>query len=129
MDVFFNWLAAGFGVLFVVALAVAWWEHLVRQARPPPRPECAAAHAVSVDVRLDTQAGGLYESDAAARRATLDHTMGRVGRAARADGAGGSDAWTETSPMVLQPEAAPTTNNTAPADTPSTPTPTPRSRV
>ncbi|MBA4176204.1 MAG: hypothetical protein C0505_06550 [Leptothrix sp. (in: Bacteria)] len=106
MEAFFSWVGTALGALLVVAVLVAWREHLVRQTRPQPLPESPPQRAVSVDVRLDTQAGGLYESDAVARRATLDHTMGRVGRAARAGSTGGADAWTETSPMVLQPDAA-----------------------
>ncbi len=110
MEALFSWLAAGFGALFVIAVAVAWWEHLARSARPPRPPEPAPARAVSVDVRLDTQAGALYMSEAAERRAKLDNTMeriGRVGRAAR-DGGGAPDsrspeAWPQTSPMVLHP--------------------------
>lgn len=119
MEAFFSWVAAGFGALFVVAVAVAWWEHLVRNARPQAPPQPAAARAVKVDVPLDTAAGLLLPaSDRDERRATLGgamERMGRVGRAARADGAASSDAWTETSPMVLHP--LPETN---PAPTPPT---------
>ncbi|MDP2008302.1 MAG: hypothetical protein Q8K45_21730 [Rubrivivax sp.] len=108
MDAFFSWVAAGFGALFVVAVAVAWWEHLARIARPPAPPVASAPRAVRVDVPLDTTAGLLLPaSDSDERRATLGgamERMGRVGRAARAEGAPSPDAWTETSPMVLNPE-------------------------
>lgn len=107
MEAFFSWVAAGFGALFVIAVAVAWWEHLVRSARPPVPPPAAKPRAVKVDVPLDTAAGVLLPlSDTETRRATMDGTMdriGRVGRAARAEGGISADAWTETSPMVLQP--------------------------
>jgi len=92
---------------------VAWWEHLARSARPLAPPEPAAPRVVKVDVPLDTAAGVLLPaSDTDERRTTLGgamERMGRVGRAARAEGAVSPDAWTETSPMVLHPlpEAAP----------------------
>ncbi len=107
MEAFFSWVAAGFGALFVVAVAVAWWEHLARNARPSAPPQRAAARAVKVDVPLDTAAGVLLPaSDSDERRATLGgamERMGRVGRAARAEGGLSPDAWSETSPMVLHP--------------------------
>jgi cytoskeletal protein RodZ len=112
MEAFFSWVAAGFGALFVVAVAVAWWEHLVRNTRPLTAPEAVAPRVMKVDVPLDTAAGLLLPaSDGDERRAALGDAMdriGRVGRAARAEGGISPDAWTETSPMVLQaaPEAA-----------------------
>ncbi len=107
MEAFFSWVAAGFGALFVVAVAVAWWEHLARSTRPLSTPDAAKPRAVKVDVPLDTAHGVLLPaSDSDERRATLGvamDRMGRVGRAARAEGAVSPDAWTETSPMVLHP--------------------------
>lgn len=107
MEAFFSWVAAGFGALFVVAVAVAWWEHLVRSTRPLPAPEHAKPRAVTVDVPLDTAHGVLLPaSDSDERRAALGGAMdrmGRVGRAARAEGGISPDAWKETSPMVLHP--------------------------
>ena len=111
MEAFFSWVGAALGGLFVAAVAVAWWEHLVRTSRPPARPEPVAPRAVSVDVQLDTlaaaepvPAASATVSDAAERRAALDGAMSRMARAAP-DGS----AWVETSPMVLQSatEAAP----------------------
>jgi hypothetical protein len=111
MEAFFSWVAAGFGALFVIAVAVAWWEHLARSARPLAPPEATAPRVVKVDVPLDTAAGVLLPlSDTEQRRAALGGAMdrmGRVGRAARAEGASSADAWTETSPMVLHPETGP----------------------
>ncbi len=107
METFFSWVAAGFGALFVVAVAVAWWEHLARSTRPLRPPESTTVRVVKVDVPLDTAAGVLLPpSDTDERRAALGGAMdrmGRVGRAAHAAGSASPDAWTETSPMVLHP--------------------------
>jgi hypothetical protein len=122
MEAFFSWLAAGFGALFVVAVAVAWWEHLVRSTRPLPPREPDTPRVVKVDLPLDTAAGVLLPaSDTEERRATLGGAMeriGRVGRAARSEGGLSPDAWTETSPMVLHPVLAPAPET----DTPPPPT-------
>jgi hypothetical protein len=111
MEAFFSWVAAGFGALFAVAVAVAWWEHLARSLRPQAAPQPAVPRAVKVDVPLDTAAGLLLPaSDTDERRAALGgamERMGRVGRAARTEGAVSPDAWTETSPMVLHPSPEP----------------------
>jgi hypothetical protein len=111
MEAFFSWVAAGFGALFVVAVAVAWWEHLVRSTRPPPPPEAAPPRMVKVDLPLDTVAGVLLPaSDTDERRAALGGALdriGRVGRTARTEGGLSPDAWTETSPMVLHPAPSP----------------------
>ena len=116
MEAIFSWVGAALGALFVAAVTVAWWEHLVRTSRPPTPTERAVPRAVSVDVQLDTplpagpavSAAGPAPSpanDATMRRAALDGAMRRMA-SARVDGS----AWTETSPMVLQsppPEPAP----------------------
>ena len=119
MEAFFNWVGAALGALFVVAVAVAWWEHLVRSARPPAPPVTVLPRAVSVDVQLDALPGqaaappapaaaaaALQRGDAALRRATLD---GAISRMARPGPEGG--VWSETSPMVLH----------SPAETPTGP--------
>jgi hypothetical protein len=109
MEVLLTWLGTGFGALFVVAVAVAWWEHLSRTARPLPPPPAETGRAVSIDVKLDTVAGILGDAiappgDSVKRRVTLDGAMGRMSKP-------GADArrttWTDTSPMVqgaLHPE-------------------------
>ena len=116
MEAFFNWLGAAFGALFVIAVVVAWWEHLVRSTRSPAPPEPAVPRAVNVDVRLDAlavaepvapvspdvPAASRSVSDTAQRRATLNGAMSRMARPSL-DGS----AWTETSPMVLHPPAEP----------------------
>ncbi len=115
MEVFFSWVGAAFGALFVAAVAVAWWEHLVRTSRSPAPPEPLPSRAVSVDVQLDTltaveaaPAVPSHANDAAERRATLDGAMSRMARAGQ-DGS----AWIETSPMVLH-----SATETPPADSP-----------
>jgi hypothetical protein len=121
MEAFLSWVAAGFGALFVVAVAVAWWEHLVRNTRPLPPPEAAVPRVVKVDLPLDTAAGMLLPaSDTDERRAAMGGALdriGRVGRAARAEGGISPDAWTETSPMVLHP--LPETDAPAPPTSPA----------
>lgn len=97
MEAFLNWLGAGFGVLFVAAVVVAWWEHLLRTSRPPQQPEAATRQAAHVDVHVDALAEAPAAGDAAERQATLDGAMTRMARASQAAG-----RWTETSPMVLQ---------------------------
>ena len=130
MEIFFSWVGAALGALFVVAVAVAWWEHLVRSSRPPAPPATVLPRAVSVDVQLDAlpaepdaatapnapaaAAAPTQRGDAALRRATLN---GAISRMARVGPEGG--AWTETSPMVLHsPAETPTglSDNVADAD-------------
>ena len=131
MEVIFSWVGAALGALFVVAVAVAWWEHLVRSSRPPAPPGLATQRAVSVDVQLDAlpadepavpavpaaaapaPAIPPTVNDALQRRATLD---GAISRMARPSLDGG--AWTETSPMVLHPPADAPSPAPAPADEP-----------
>lgn len=106
MEALFNWLAVGFGTLFVVAIVVAWWEHLQRGVRPPAPPAAAPVHVTRVDLPLDTLAPEL-RGDAAQRRAALD---GAIGRMARPPSETDRGQWEPTSPMVLQaaPDPAPT---------------------
>lgn len=63
MNEILSWLAWSLGTLVLLAVAVAGWEHLVREAAGQ-RVDCGAhgdtgARALSVDVRLDTQAAAL----------------------------------------------------------------------
>ena len=119
MEAFFSWVGAALGALFVVAVAVAWWEHLVRSSRPPAPPEAVVPRVVSVDVQLDAlpdaapaapaargapgargDPGALPPGDAAQRRATLDGAISRMVRVGN-DGS----SWAETGPMVLHSPA------------------------
>ena len=139
MEAFFSWLGAAFGALFVIAVVVAWWEHLVRSTRSPAPPEPAVPRAVNVDVRLDglavaelvapvnpdVPAASRSVSDTAQRRATLNGAMSRMARPSL-DGS----AWTETSPMVLHapaepPSPAPTSAPTSGSEPASKPAQTP----
>ena len=88
-----SWIGTAFGALFVVAVVVAWWEHLVRSKQAHTPPEAAPAHAVSVDVQLDTLATA-SPGDSAERRATLDGAIGRMAQAGKRPG------WVDTRPMV-----------------------------
>lgn len=125
MEAFFGWVGAALGALFVAAVAVAWWEHLVRTSRPPAPPEPVAPRAASVDVQLDAldadqpaPAAPPKASDAAERRATLNSAMSRMARAGQDD-----SAWTETSPMVLHtaPETQPGAKEADGVSSPSLP--------
>lgn len=120
MEALFTSLAAGFGALFVVAIAVACWEHLLSRTRPPAAPvPNPAPHVASVDVQLDAlqvpETPAQAPGDTARRRAALD---GALGRMARARGETGRGSWAETSPMVLHgapgPVASETTTPAAP---------------
>lgn len=133
MESILSWVGAALGALLVVAVAVAWWEHLVRSSRPPTSPEPVAPRAVSVDVQLDAlpaaeatpavaavpvapAAHSVQRSpgDAAQRRATLDSAMSRMVRAGQDGG-----AWTETTPMVLQAATETFPQDSAAAHAPS----------
>ncbi len=95
MESLLSWIGVAFGALFVVAVAVAWWEHVLRSERPESLPGGTPRRAVSVDVSLDELAQG----DAPARRAAMDETLARAGQAS-----GGAEIirgpWIETRPMV-----------------------------
>ena len=93
MDGLLSWIGTAFGALFVVAVAVAWWEHLVRSKQAHTPPEAAPARAVSVDVQLDTLTAAL-PGDSTERRATLDGAIGRMAQAGKRPG------WVDTRPMV-----------------------------
>ncbi len=106
MEAFFSWVGAALGALFVVAVLVAWWEHLGRNNRRPAAPHAAVpARTVTVDVPLDALTAA-PPGDAAERQAALDEALARMasanaGAAASAEPA----AWIETEPMVLHPAA------------------------
>ncbi len=132
MEAIFSWVGAALGALFVVAVAVAWWEHLLRQTRPPAPAEPPAPRVVSVDVPLDSvidtppAAAALPAApaaapparpggDAAERRATLDGAISRMARPAPPE----MGAWPETTPMVLHPPAEAPATDAAPAPAPA----------
>lgn len=139
MEAIFSWVGAALGALFVVAVAVAWWEHLVRRASAKLPPPTSAPRVVSVDVSLDSLVEASLPppatatpaastppppaGDAAERQAALD---GAISRMARPAGTAPADpAWTETTPMVLRPVAEPDTTPAAlSASTTAEPKPT-----
>ncbi len=98
MESLWSWIVTAAGALVGTAVAVAWWEHLVRTTRPRVLPEAAVARKVAVDVCLDTLAS-TPPGDTATRRAALDSAIGRM-------------AWIDTRPMV-QPGAAAASEATA----------------
>ena len=103
MENLISWIGAAGGALVVAAVAVAWWEHVLRTERPPQAPEPAMPRAVSVDVSLDT----LHEApagDAASRRATLDGALDRMAQPVIETS---RQAWIDTRPTVLQSTAPP----------------------
>jgi hypothetical protein len=102
MDSIVSWIAIGAATLFVVAVAVAWWEHLVRNAAQSAGSIEAAATArpriVTVDVALDALTAPATEGDTAARREALDGALGRMAMAGAS--AEARRAWIDTAPMV-----------------------------
>ena len=112
MEGLLSWIATACGALFVVAVAVAWWEHLARARKPPVEPAPAAARVVSVDVHLDTLTAA-PAGDSAERRATLDGAIGRMARAAAPDRPDRRPLWVDTRPMVQGGQRADTPSDTA----------------
>ncbi|KPF42328.1 hypothetical protein IP87_00115 [beta proteobacterium AAP121] len=108
MEAFFSWVGAALGALLAVAVVVAWWEHLVRNARRPAAPpETAPPRAVTVDVPLDTLTAP-PPGDTARRQAALDGALQRMAHPpAAAERSADASAWIETEPMVLSPAATP----------------------
>lgn len=96
MEGFFSIVGAFLGALFVVAVAVAWWEHLRRTERPPVPPE-AAPRAVRVD--LDVEALAATQGDAGARQRALENMLQRA--------AVEPVAWVATTPTVAPGALAP----------------------
>lgn len=114
MDALRIWLALGGGALLVVAIGVAWWEHLRRaSARRREREAAERARRARVVGDLDAELHAVgaaldaqehartSERDLQTRRAALEVTLQRM---ARHDPAAADDppgAWPETEPMVL----------------------------
>jgi hypothetical protein len=110
-----SWIGFGAAALLGVAVAVAWWEHLARQAGRAQGNAQAAEPAkprlVQVDVALDALAAlgpPAAEGDSAARREALDGALGRMALAGA--NAESRRAWIDTAPMIgpgLRAETAP----------------------
>jgi hypothetical protein len=118
---FVSWIGFGAAALLLVAVAVAWWEHIVREAGRAQgnaaAAEAARPRVVQVDVALDALAAlgpQAAEGDSAARREALDGALGRMALA----GANTESrrAWIDTAPMIgpgLRAETAAHPSSTA----------------
>lgn len=97
MESLLSWFGAFGGALVVVAVAVAWWEHLDRSARPvAPPADPQPMRSAKVDVSLDELAAAAT-GDSAERQATLDGALGRMVRPSAEIIRG---PWIDTRPMV-----------------------------
>ena len=112
MEGLLSWIATACGALFVVAVAVAWWEHLARARKPPVEQAPDAARVVSVDVHLDTLTAA-PAGDSAERRATLDGAIGRMAQAGAPDRPDRRPRWVDTRPMVQGGQRAGMPSDTA----------------
>ncbi len=91
-----TWIGTACGALFVVAVAVAWWEHLVRSKQVRTAHQKTSTHAITVDVCLDTLTAEA-PGDSAERRAALDSAIVRMTQPGTP---GTRSAWLDTRPMV-----------------------------
>ena len=97
-----SWIGFAAAALLLVAVVVAWWEHMAREAgRAQGHAESAEAarpRVCTVDVALDALTAPAAEGDIAARREALDGALGRMALAgAHAES---RRAWIDTAPMV-----------------------------
>jgi hypothetical protein len=94
MNGFLHWLLSGAASLVLVAVVVAWWEHLGRAAAQHDAKQPLPPRLATVDVELDALVAlGQGTGDVYERRQTLDGAMARMA------GVAGS-AWTDTAPMI-----------------------------
>lgn len=112
MSEILSWIGWGLGTLVLLAAAVAGWEHLVREAAGH-RVDCGAqgdagARALSVDVRLDTQAAALAAEPAEAidpsterqnRLTAMAEALARAADPGRAPHDRGH--WMDTTPRIV----------------------------
>ena len=91
MDGIFAWLGFGAAALFVVAVVVAWWEHLGRGTKPPDDFSSTPPRGMTVDVELD-KLQALPPGDGGRRQQALGGAIARM--------AGPRRTWPETTPMV-----------------------------
>jgi hypothetical protein len=114
MEDIFMWVGSGGAAMFVVAVAVAWWEHLNRSRQPPSWAVDPAPRLLQVDLHLDALASA--PGDVGVRQAALEGALDRMTQPAAGTAAA---AWIETRPMILQPtQAEPATARQA--ETPGT---------
>lgn len=107
MESLLSWIGVFGGALVVVAVAIAWWEHLERTARPVPVADPQPPRSAKVDVSLDelttTPAGDRVE-----REVVLDVALDRMARPSAEIIRG---PWIDTRPMV---QAGTTTEEESP---------------
>jgi hypothetical protein len=126
MSLVLSWIAGCLATLLLVAVVVAWWEHLGRLERrqrgnhdgdsvAPARPA-----VTSVDVDLGATATlTQLEGDAATRRELLEATMSRMSRDGSGMAAQSRGAWIDTAPMIGQGLAVTVTVPEAPRPEPA----------
>jgi hypothetical protein len=104
MESLLSWIGVFGGALVVVAVAIAWWEHLERSARPVAPADPLPMRSAEVDVSLDELAAG----DSTERQVALDGALDRMARPSAEIIRG---PWIDTRPMVqagsTTPEEAP----------------------
>jgi hypothetical protein len=94
MNGLLDWFLSGAASLVLVAIVVAWWEHLGRTVALHDAKQPLAPRVLTVDVELDALAAlGQGTGDVYERQQTLDGAMARMA------GVAGS-AWTDTAPMI-----------------------------
>ena len=95
MEGYFTWICGALAGLLLVAVAVAWFEHLVREDgrqtafQSPARSRIAGKLDLELDELAATPAGDQPE-----RRAALDGAMAKMA------GGSGRLGWIDTAPMV-----------------------------
>ena len=97
MEGYSTWILSALAALFVVAVAIAWFEHLVRQdgREAAFKSPAGARYAAKLDLELDEFAAPIA-GDVPERRAAFE------GAIARMTGAGSAlrGGWLDTAPMV-----------------------------
>jgi len=107
MESLLSWIGVFGGALVVVAVAIAWLEHLERTARPEAPADPVPLRSAKVDVSLDDLAAA-GAGDSAERQVALDGALDRMARPSAEIIRG---PWIDTRPMVQAgsstPEEAP----------------------
>ncbi len=97
MESLLSWIGVFGGALVVVAVAIAWWEHLERNARPlAPPADPQPLRSAKVDVSLDELAAA-PAGDRVEREVALDAALDRMARPSAEIIRG---PWIDTRPMV-----------------------------
>jgi len=96
MESLLSWIGVFGGALVVVAVAIAWLEHLERTARPEAPADPVPPRSAKVDVSLDELAA-VAPGDSAERQVALDGALDRMVRPSAEIIRG---PWIDTRPMV-----------------------------